>query len=179
MAEHLGKKVRVAGKLADTKVESAVVRELWPAWLQPLTGPLALAPGPDGIYARCDWQPEEARARGAREYLFRTPEQLASAMRVSGASAAQTATGLLARRLNLPALDWDKQMVICVSAGLQGPTVEGLAITSVKEEGGFLRVKYRLLPGKGSGFGYPAQTVLVRRSTAEVRFEQETSRPRP
>src|SRR5262245_31910771 len=54
LADHLGKKVRIAGKLAETKVEDAVVRELWPAWMQPLTGPLALAPGPDGVYARCD-----------------------------------------------------------------------------------------------------------------------------
>jgi hypothetical protein len=179
LSSHLGKKVRVAGKLVETKVKDDVVHEIWPAWLQPLTGPLALAPGPDGVYARCDWQPEEARKQGARQYVFRTPEQLATAMGVSGSSAPKTASELLSRRLQLPSIDWEKQMVICVSAGLQGPAVESLAITSVKEEGEILRVKYRLSPGQGGGFGYPAQSVLVPRSAAEVRFEQEQMPRKP
>ncbi len=175
ISNHLGKKVRVAGKLVETKLDKETLRELWPAWMQPLTGPMALLPGPDGVFARCDWQPEEARKRGAKQYIFRKPEQVAEAMRVIGSAPAPTASALLAKRFNLPAIDWDKQMVVCVCAGLQAGAVEGLAITSVKQEGGILRVRYRLVQGSGGGlgFGYPAQSVLVPRSDAEVRFEQE------
>jgi hypothetical protein len=177
---HLGKKVRVAGKLVETKLENGTINELWPAWMQPLTGPLAVAPGPDGVFARCDWQPEDARKRGTQQFVFRSADQLAIAMRVKGPSAGETATNLLAKRLNLPAIDWEKQMIVCVSAGFQGPAIEGLAITSVKEVGDTLQVRYRLLPtkGEGAGFGYPAQSVLVKRSTAEVRFEQEPAPPK-
>src|SRR5258708_30741579 len=32
---HLGKKVRVAGKLVETKLDSGTINELWPAWMQP------------------------------------------------------------------------------------------------------------------------------------------------
>src|SRR5262245_9037736 len=127
VAGQVGKKVRVHGKLMEVKVESGTVAELWPAWVQPLTGPLVL--GVDGIFARCDWQPEEARKRGKFQYVFRSGEQLAEAMRVRGSSAAQTATGMLAQRLRVPSLDWDKHMLLCVSAGLQGAAVEGLVIT--------------------------------------------------
>jgi hypothetical protein len=178
VSSFLTKKVRVEGKLIETKVGEATMRELWAASIQPLTGPLALMPGPDGVFSRSEWQPEEARTRGARQYVFRTPEQVAVAMRVTGASSATTASGLLARRLQVPAIDWDKQMVICVSAGLQGD-VESLTITSVKEQGGVLWVRFRLRNGKGGGFGYPAQTALVRRTTAEVRFEKEANAEKP
>src|SRR5262249_30359181 len=154
--------------------------ELWPAWLLPLSGPLPVTPGPDGILARCDWQPEEARQRGRRQFVIRSGEQLAQAMRITGPTAAETATTLLARRLNVPAIDWNQYMVLCVSAGLQGSSIIGLAITEVKEQGTTLRVTYRLVKAAmpSSGFGYPAQTVLVKRSTAELRFEQETAPPK-
>src|SRR5207248_3226632 len=127
-----------------------------------------------------DWQPEEARKRGSQQFVFRSADQLAVAMRVRGPSAGETSSNLLARRLNVPAIDWEKQMIVCVSAGFQGPAIEGLAITSVKEMGDTLQVRYRLMPAKegGAGFGYPAQSVLVKRSSAEVRFEQEAAPPK-
>jgi hypothetical protein len=172
VSDHVGRKVRVHCKLVERKAGKETIQDLWPAWLQSLSGPLVL--GPDGVYARCDWQPEEARRRGTRQYVFRSAEQLAEALRVRGDSAPKTASEELARRLAVPAIDWQKHMLLCVSAGLQ-TTVEALAVTGVKEEAGVLRVRYRLVPAKGAGlgFGCPAQTVLVSRSTAEVRFEQE------
>src|SRR5262249_30887720 len=143
-----------------------VHRELWPASLEPLTGALAERPGEDGVYARCDWQPDEARAPGARKYVFRSGEELARALRVSGPSAGETATELLARRLRVPALDWKKHMLVCVSAGLQGPAVEGLVIVRAARRGGELHVSYRLVPaaGGGAGFGFPAQAALIDRA---------------
>src|SRR5262249_18403294 len=136
VASHVGKKVRVRGKLVETTAGGRVHRELWPAWLEPLTGALAERPGGDGGYARCAWQPDEARAPGARKYVFRSGEELARALRVSGPSAGETATELLARRLRVPALDWKKHMLVCVSAGLQGPAVEGLVIVRAARRGG-------------------------------------------
>lgn len=175
LSSHLGKKVRVRGKLVATNADGKTYHELWPAWLEPLTKALAERPAADGIFARCDWQPEEARAWGTRNYVFRAGEEVARAMRLTGPSAAETATALLAQRLRLPAIDWRKQMVVCVSAGLQGPAVEGLVIVRAAGQGGVLRISYRLVPGRGGnlGFGYPAQAALVPRSGDAVRFEQE------
>jgi hypothetical protein len=175
LSGHAGKKVRIRGKLIDTREGGKTYRELWPAWLEPLTEALANRPGADGVLARCTWRPEEARARGMRQYVFRSGEELARAMRVSGPSAAETATILLAQRLGLPTIDWNKHMLVCVSAGLQGPGVEGLVIVRAAGQGGVLRISYRLVRARGGGlgFGYPAQAALVARSGAKVRFEQE------
>jgi hypothetical protein len=175
LASHLGKKVRVHGKAVDTKADGKVYAELWPAWLVPLTGELARTPGSDGVFVRGDWQPDEARVRGTRTYVVRSGEQLAGLLRVKGSTAGEAATEMLAQKLRVPAIDWEKQMVVCVSAGLQGPAVEGLTIIKVAESDGVLRVSYRLVPAKreGLGFGYPSQTALVKRYEGEVRFEQE------
>ena len=134
----------------------------------------------DGVFARCDWQPDEARVRGRRQYVFRSGEDLARALRVSGPSGAETATALLARRLRVPAIDWNKHMLVCVSAGLQGPAAGGLAIERAAERDGVLRITYRLVPAKeGAGFGYPAQTALVARTAGEVRFDEVKQRDGP
>ena len=175
VSSHLGKKVRVRGKLVETKADGTVHLELWPAWVVPLTGEIADRPAADGVFARCDWQPDAARVRGRRTYVIRSGEELAKTLRVSGPSAAQTATAFLAQRLRVPAIDWNKQMLVCVSAGLQGPAVGAVAIERAAESGGLLRITYRLVPAKGGGFGYPAQTALVRRTAAEVRFDEVKS----
>lgn len=172
LASHVGKKVRVQGKLVDGTEDGKKYTELWPAWLAPLTAEIADRPAADGVFARCDWQPDEARIRGQRNYVFRDGEQLAKAMRVTGPAAADTATTLLARRLRLPVIDWSKHMVICVCAGLQ-PNTEGLSIMTVAESSGRLRVSYRLTPSPGGGFGYPAQTAVVLRSSSQIEFEKE------
>jgi hypothetical protein len=180
LAGHLGKKVRVHGKAIDTKADGKVHAELWPAWVLPLTGELARAPAADGVFVRCDWQPEEARRRGTRTYVIRSGEQLARLLRVRGGSANETATEMLAQKLRVPAIDWERHMLVCVSAGLQGPSFEGLVITGVAQRDGGLRVGYRLVPpqGGGAGFAYPAQTALVKRFDGAVRFEQEAA-PKP
>jgi hypothetical protein len=177
VSSHLGKKVRVCGKLIDSKADGKVHQELWPAWLIPLTDALAASPGDDGIFARGYWLPEEARIRGARRFILRSGEDLAKLMRVNGPSAAETATRMLAQRLKQPAIDWKKQMVVCVSAGLQ-TTIERLEIVRAREERGSLRIMYRLVKaGPGNlGFGYPAQTALIPRIEGEVRFEETAER---
>jgi len=173
--------VRVLGKLIETKADGKVYQELWPAWMEPLTRDLTAAPGADGVFARCDWQPDEARARGVRRYVFRSGEELAKAMRISGSSAGDTASRLMAQRLRVPAIDWRKHMLVCVSAGLQTAAVEGLRIVGATERDGGTHIMYRLLPGKGDGFsfGYPAQAALVPRREGTVKFDRASGEVRP
>lgn len=176
LTELTGKSLRLSGKLVTIKSETGPRTELWPAWVQPLAGPTPLVLGADGIYARCDWQPEIARKRGTSRYIISSGEDLAKLMRVSGATAEQTASRLLAQRMGVAAIDWDKHFVLCISAGLQTGNVEKLVIGSAKEKDGRLRVVFRLLLGKDGGIGYPAQTVLLPRTKMPVHVEHEPNR---
>lgn len=181
LAAHVDKRVRVLGKLVVTKVDGKPRQELWPAWMEPLSRNPTAAPGADGVFARCDWQPDEARVRGERRYVFRSGEELAKAMRLSGPSAGETATRLLARRLRVSAIDWRKHMLVCVSAGLQTSAVEGLRIVWAADRDGETRIMYRLVPGKSGGFsfGYPAETALMPRHDGTVKFDRATDTPSP
>src|SRR5262249_10680791 len=122
-----------------------------------------------------------ARVRGERRYVFRSGEELAKAMRLSGPSAGETATRLLARRLRVSAIDWRKHMLVCVSAGLQTSAGEGLRIVWAADRGGRTRIMYRLVPGKSGGFsfGYPAETALMPRHDGTVKFDRATDTPSP
>lgn len=178
LAGQVGQSVRITGKLAPVKVEDRTIQELWPARLEPLTLNLASQAGADGIYARRYWQPEEARKRGARQYIFRDGEQLAKVLGIAGQSPGPSATTLLARELRVGDIDWKKHMLVTVCAGLR-TDIERLEITKAHVQGDSLTISYKTTAG-GAGFGYPAETVLLDRFDGLVRFVEETpARPAP
>lgn len=175
VATQVGQRVRIVGKLCPVEVEGKTVQELWPARLAPLSTPLAVSPAADGIFARCSWQPDEARQRGARQYAFRNGLQLAKVMKLTGGSTEETATALLAQRLGVAAIDWKAHMLVTLSAGLRGAEVDKLIVSRVCVKDHTMIVSYRLQPGPGGagGFGYPAETVLVERFEGPLRFVEE------
>lgn len=180
LADHVGKKLRLRGKAVDTEVEGKTYREIWPASLE-LTG-LATADeqNADGIRARCFWQPNQARALGKRTYVIRNGRELAELAGIKGAGAIdESATALLASRLNLASIDWSRHMLVTVCAGLTATPAQRLTVTRVAPRDGLLVVYYRLgtEEGPAEGFGYPAETVLVDRYIGEVRFEREPALP--
>jgi hypothetical protein len=172
LAAQVGQRVRVIGKLVPADAGGKAVPELWPARVEALDARAAVTPGEDGILARCSWQPEAARQRGARQYIFRDGRPLAQELKLSGASAEETATALLAQKLGVAAIDWKKQMLLTLAAGLRGAEVEKLVVTRVRVQDNSMTVTYRLQPGAG-GFGYPAETVLVERFDGPVRYVEE------
>jgi hypothetical protein len=98
----------------------------------------------DGVLARAYWQPPAALHRGSHYYVFRDGKALAEAMRVTGATADETATALLAKQLGVKEIDWKKQMVVTVAAGLQGAEADRLFITRVLVQEDVLNVYYEL-----------------------------------
>jgi hypothetical protein len=84
----------------------------------------------------------------------------------------------MAQRLNVAGIDWRKQMVVSVSAGLRADAGR-LMVTRVAVRDGALVVSYRLeAAADGSaGFGCPAETVLVDRFDGAVRLEAEADKP--
>jgi hypothetical protein len=178
LASYVGKRVRMTGKFADTAADGKVYAELWPAQLEEIGAVAAAPPAANGVLARCGWQPDEARKPGQRVLVYRNGRELAKALRLSGDEADQAAGALMAQKLGAPAIDWNKQMVVTVAAGLRGADVDRLSVTRVEVKDSAMTVFYRLSarPGAG-GFGYPAETVLVDRFDAAVRAEEDPAAP--
>ena len=174
LAAFVGKRVRVTGKFADTPADGKVYLELWPAQIEEATALVTAPPAADGVHARCAWQPDEARRVGKRVVVYRNGREMAHGLRLTGDGTDETAGGLIAQKLDLRAIDWDKQMVVAVCAGLRGADVDRLTVTRVEVKDRTMTVFYGLAgkPGAG-GFGYPAETILVDRFDGAVRAEEE------
>jgi hypothetical protein len=170
LAPYLGRRVRVAGKAVDTEADGTTYHEIWPARLEPL--------GADGVLARCYWRPGDGLQREPRCVVFRGGADLAPPLGLSGGGVDEAATALMARRLNVAGIDWHKQMVVSVSAGLRADAGR-LTVTRVAVRAGALVVSYRLEPAAdgAAGFGCPAETVLVDRFDGAVRLEAEAEKP--
>jgi hypothetical protein len=94
-------------------------------------------------------------------------------MKLTGADPGPAATAALARMLQVPTIDWDRQMVLTVAVGLRNS--EQLSVTKLERDGNKLTVRYRVTPSDpgATGIGYPAETVLVERSDGNVSFVEE------
>ena len=84
----------------------------------PVPDPPKATTSADGVLARTYWQPSAALHRGSRHFVFRNGKALAEAMRVTGSTADETATAKLAVMFGVKTIDWQKQMVVTVAAGL-------------------------------------------------------------
>jgi hypothetical protein len=168
-----GKPVRVTGKLVRPRQDGRAIPALWVGSVQPLaTG----RPGADGVLARGFWVPEEGMRVGLRTFVFRDGTTLARSMKVSGPNAPRTASALLARRLGVASIDWTKQMVLCVCAGLGTSQLE---VLRVRRDGNALVVSYRRTSDAQGGFAIAAQAVLVPRFAGAVRFHEAPAAARP
>ncbi len=174
LASYVGKRVRITGKFADTAADGKVYAELWPAQLEEEA--VGATPAlPDGVLGRCGWQPEDARKVGMRVLVYHNGHELAGELRLSGDAVDAPASDLMTRRLNGPAIDWNKEMLVTIAAGLCGADVDRLAVTRVEVKEKIMTVFYRLSGGPVlGGFGYPAETVLVDRFDGVVVAEEES-----
>jgi hypothetical protein len=184
LAEHLGKRLRATGKPVDVSADGRTYQEIWPARIE-VPGETGTTPAPpasvDGVFARCGWQPERGLFREPRLYVFREARHLTPYLKLTGPAVEQAATTLLAKQLRVPAIDWKKQMLVTVAAGLKGQDAERLTITRVEVAGNTMTISYRLeAPAGGArGFGYPAETVLVERFDGSVRLEVDKDERKP
>jgi hypothetical protein len=178
LAVHVGQRVRLVGKVTSVEIDGKAREQLWPARLERLVAAGNREAGEGGVFARCFWQPAGARKVGKTTVVYRNGQQLAQALKIEGGTAAASASNEMAQKLGVSEIDWKKQMVVCVAAGLCGPDVTRLTITRVAVKDAQLTVFYKLERGgkddpAAGGFGYPAETVLVNRIEGPVRFEQE------
>ena len=129
------------------------------------------------IQARGFWRAPARPGTAAQQLVLRSGDDAAQAYRLKpgGASPAQ-ATRMLAQALKVKTIDWDKQMVVVVTAGAKptgGYSVEVLGL-GVKDD--TLTVRWKLnSPGKDSivtqAFTHPGQAVLAERFAGKVVFD--------
>jgi hypothetical protein len=175
LTAHLGKRVRIVGKAVDTTVEGKTYAEIWPARLE--TSGLQSPDMQAGIQARCGWQPTSAKRRGGSHWVVTSGSDLAKHFGYFGRDVDQRVTGEIAREFKVPAIDWKKQMLVGVAAGMH-INGERLHITRVQLVDKVLLITYRLEKPKEAtpGLGYPAETVLVDRFDGDVKFQAETKK---
>jgi hypothetical protein len=152
-----------------------------------------ITPGVDGVVARCTWQPAAAMRVGEKQYIFREGKQLAAVMQLKATGDVDvTATNLLAKQLRVENIDWKKQMVVTIAAGLRGADADRVAVTRIAQKDQTLTIYYTLYvdrppqpgdnpmsPPKATGFGCPAETVLINRFDGPIKIQREDEKPKP
>jgi hypothetical protein len=79
----------------------------------------------------------------------------------------------IAKALGVKEVDWDKQMLLVVSAGMQKASGYRLRITSIRQSGRVLKVSYTLTAPKGPApcaITLPSTVVLVPRFAGKIEF---------
>jgi hypothetical protein len=173
IADYLDQRIRLVGKAVDTEADGTTYQEIWVGRLVTQKAAAALQVQ-DGVLARTNWQPTGAQRAGLQTLVIRSGAEMARQMRVTGDEADRSATELMARRLGVQTIDWNKHMVLTVSAGLKATEADQLSITRVQVKEKELVVSYRLQApaGGAAGFGFPAETVLVERFEGIVRLNE-------
>lgn len=133
------------------------------------------------IHARADWPFARADAEAPKKQdlsVIRTPAELTARPPWSERDALpqvveKTATGAVAKLLKTPNIDWDKQMLVVVTAGSKPTGGWKVNIDSVKVHGKTLKVEWSATPPSGiatQAFTHPGQVILVERFDGPVMF---------
>ena len=107
--------------------------------------------------------------------VIRSSEEAAKA--APGKGSAEEETINLAKTLNVPVIDWKKQMVIVIYGGERGTGGFSVEVKSLEVKDGKLIVHWKLKsPGAddivAQVITYPSQVILVDRFEGKVEFDQ-------
>lgn len=175
LAPYVGHLVEIVGKVVAVEVDGEKREEVWPA---EITGTsISKLLGKLEIQARTNgWKPRAGTDTKPKAFVIRSSQELA---RLAGLKQADIATKNLARLLGVPTIDWEWQMILCVTGGRQSSRKEVDIYRIVISESN-ADVYWRLVPSasrSGRYDPYPALTVLVPRIDATIRFLQNGRPP--
>src|SRR3954447_20602851 len=134
------------------------------------------------IQARGFWRAAARPGSAAQQLVLRNAIPAAQAMGLAPDGRSQTqATRTLAQAFKVPTIDWEKQMVIVVTAGAKPTGGYSVEVLGVEAKDKTLTVRWKLnAPGPDSivtqAFTHPAQAVLVDTAEGEPKFVQETKK---
>jgi hypothetical protein len=148
------------------------------------------------IIARADWRYESARPDGpktGRQLVIRSAAELVAATPFSRLDAPQEvvermAGAELAKALKVDRIDWQKQMLVAVTAGVKSTGGWTVEIVSVRAADKIAAVHSKVNAPKGAvttAFTHPGQVALVERFDGKIVFaaaepakaKQETKKP--
>ena len=134
------------------------------------------------IQARGFWRAPARPGAAAQQLVLRNAVQAARAMALAPDGRSQTqATRTLAEALKVKDIDWEKQMVIVVTAGAKPTGGYSVEVLGVEAKDRTITVRWKLnSPGPGSivtqALTHPGQAVLVDQAEGEAKFVQETKK---
>jgi hypothetical protein len=166
--------VTLKGKLIDREVDGTKVKEIWPAELEVHgrmpTGVIADYP----ILARSAANANHFRAQGPQWLVLRDSKELNSRLPAIGVPNVDR-TQQIAASFQLPKIDWDKQMIIHIGAGVQRTNGVQIEISKLQVGARGLTVHWKMaLPQVVvPGYAYPAQTILVPKFKGDVIFVED------
>jgi hypothetical protein len=118
-------------------------------------------------YAKAD---VNAKAPDAKQLVIKSADDLGK-----NVPDAKKAAESLAKSLKVKSINWDKQMLIVVTAGTKRTGGFKVEVTDVKTKGDVLTVSYKVTPPSGvatQAFTHPGTVVLVPQHKGKVVFEQ-------
>jgi hypothetical protein len=205
---YVGRRVRITGKPVDMEVEGRNHREIWPARIalaevkdappgRPAEG--GVRADPEGkqlkVIARARWPFVQANPDGDRkgtQTVVRSAEDLVNLypwnqLDAQPAVVAKMASAEVAKLFKVDAIDWQKQMLVVVTAGVRPTGGWQIDVKSLDVADNALTVKWSATPPAGfatQAFTHPAVAVLTERFEGKVRFAQEAGvkgklNPRP
>ncbi len=134
------------------------------------------------IQGRGFWRASAEPDTPAQQLVIRNAVDAARAQRlVPDGKSQQQATANLAKALKVARIDWDKQMVIVVTAGAKPTGGYRVEVQKLAVKDGELTVKWKLHTPTGfvtQAFTHPAEAVLTEKFEGKVRFDPAASKPR-
>ncbi len=182
LAPYVGKKVRLTGKAVNLKVEGQFHREIWPAYLEVLSteeDKKGQASQKVKILAKAPWPFVSTNPRGSRvgkQFVIRSEEQLNKAVPQQRQEQANKLLKLLSKKMDDQAFDWNKHMLVVVTAGVRPTGGYRIDITSAAIEDKTLTLTWKVTPPKGfvtQAFTHPALVGVVNRFEGPVQFRPQ------
>lgn len=133
------------------------------------------------VLVRADWPHMRANPDDRKKQdlsVIRTPAELAarspwSELDANAQVVEKMAVAAVAKLLKVPEIDWQKQMLIVVTAGSKPTGGWKVNIDSVKLEGKEMKIEWHATPPKGiatQAFTHPGQVILVERAEGKATF---------
>ncbi len=199
---YVGKRVRITGKAVNMSVEGQFHREIWPASVGLVKGGKkkgkqeAKGGGEQlKVYATTRWPYARAipnKDRKGKQFVMRKQADLFGKVqmpRVDTPTKEQwlkLAEKKMAKAFGRKKIDWDKQMIVVVTAGSRPTGGYRMTINSLRVKNKKLHVTYTVTPPRGiatQAFTHPAIMALVERFDGPIEFQMKSGRgklrPRP
>jgi len=179
LAPYVGKKIKLIGKAVDMEVEGRQHKEIWPARLEVVAADKKEGRAEGGkemkVLATGRWTYASADPEGPKnpqQHVIRNAEELA---KVSGQKDADKVKEQLTKLLKVDDIDWKKQMLVVVTAGVKPTGGFSVEIQGAQVRDKAATVAWKLSTPKGivtQAFTHPGQVALVARHEGKVTFMQ-------